>query len=143
MMDVRELQQARRAAADRYWLVGDALARESGVLEVWRTPGNALRGRAFVADKVIIAPDPTTRNRLYMFAHECGHIALNHRGSKPSHRQEFEAERWAHEALRRHGVAVPRKMTARARKYVAWKIRQAIRSGCKRIDPESATFARC
>jgi hypothetical protein len=61
-----------------------------------------------------------TRRQLCVLAHECGHIALGHVANgysyskrKPRHVEEYEACKCAIEALRRHGVAVPRLMIAR------------------------------
>jgi hypothetical protein len=77
-------------------------------------------------DGSVDAPEGRTRKQLYILAHECAHIALKHTGSKlKKHVRELQAEQWAHAALRRHGVPVPKAMTKRARGYVARKIRQA------------------
>ena len=57
-------------------------------------------GRASAEKKRIKVPGPTTRRRLYIYAHECGHVAMNHRGQKHSYIQEYEAEMYAHEVLR-------------------------------------------
>jgi hypothetical protein len=43
--------------------------------------------------------------------------------------------------MRNHGVLVPRKMTGRAREYVARKIDQATKRGAVRIDGGAARFA--
>src|SRR5262249_54253123 len=118
----------------------EALVKEAGVLEVVYNRGT-LSGRAFYKGKRIRVPEPTTRRRLVIFAHECAHIAIGHRPTVPKHRNEYDAERWAQDALRRHGVAVPKKEQERAKKYVAWKIKQAIRRGAKSLDRE--TFAWC
>ena len=44
--------------------------------------------------------------------------------------------------MREHGIAVPRKETKEAKRYVARQIRRAIARGAKRIDPEARRFAR-
>jgi hypothetical protein len=67
---------------------------------------------------------------------------LGHNGTKPRHREEYEAERYAQEAMKRHGISVPRKSLERAKKYVAWKIHQAVRRGAKRIDSEALNWCR-
>jgi len=86
-------------------------------------------------------PKPTTRRRLYILSHECGHVVLKHNGSLPSHRQEYEAEQFAHQQLRLHEVAVPRKATIQAKEYVAYRIDQAIRLGrAKRLDREAVAW---
>ncbi len=111
-------------------VVGLAIMRESGVQGV--THRNRLTGRAYVKQRYIDAPEPTTRRRLYVFAHECGHVALAHNRSTPAYIKEYEAEQYAHAALRRHGIAVPRKETDRAKRYVALKIHRAVRRGQKK-----------
>lgn len=139
-MTAKELQQARAAASERFQAIGLSMLQEAGV-ETWEFHEKGLKGRAWFKRKHVLCPKPTTRRRLYILAHECGHVALNHVTSKPSHRKEFEAEQYAHEALRRHDVAVPRKETERAKAYVARRIDQAIRMGkAKRLDREAVEW---
>jgi hypothetical protein len=134
-----ELQAARQAATERFLLIAAALKAEAGITE--HVIRKSLSGYAWPSGK-ISAPEGRTRKQLYILAHECGHIALKHFSRKqPRHVEEMQAEKWAHDALRRHGVSVPRSMTTRAKQYVARKIRQAIRRGAKRIDPEAARYA--
>lgn len=104
---VAKLQQGRKAMAERCQRVGKTLLDEAGVQEAeYHT---RLGGWAYPDRKSVRIPNPTTRRRVYILAHEAGHVALNHCGVKPKHRQEYEAERYAHDALRRHGIAVPKK----------------------------------
>jgi hypothetical protein len=134
------LQQARAKAVERFLAVADVLKAEAGVTE--HIVRASLTGRALPSGK-IKAPEGRSRKQLYILAHECAHIALRHSEARtPRHVQEMEAEKWAHAALRRHGVAVPRAMTELAKRYVQWKIEQAKRRGAKRIDKEAAAFAR-
>ena len=126
--------------------VAEKLRVEAGVKNAVHDQ-KGLKGYAYVMSGrnpvgVIHVPSPTTRRRLYVFAHECGHVVLGHDGRVPYHRQEFEAERWAHAALRRHGIAVPEKETLRAKQYVARKIHKAVVRGAKRIDRESYRFCK-
>jgi len=44
--------------------------------------------------------------------------------------------------MREHGIAVPRKSLRRAKRYVAYKIRQAERRGAKHIDAKAKKFAK-
>lgn len=104
-------------------------------------PRNSLTGTANLQTGVIKAPKPFTRKALYIFLHELAHIVLRHDGKKPRHVEEYEAERWAHERMRRHGLSVPRQMTKRAKRYVAHKIAQATVRGAKRIDRKARLFA--
>ena len=135
-----ELARAREASAQRFLAIAEALKKEAGVtLHVARL---SLTGRAY-PDGKIEAPKGITRKQLYILAHECAHVALDHfGGGKPRHVEELEAEQWAHAALRRHGIPVPRDMTKRAKGYVAHKIRQATNAGAKRIDPAARKYAK-
>ena len=125
---------------ERCQRAGAAILEEAGVKDVQYH--DRLRGWAYPDRKSVRVPTPTTRRRLYIVAHEAGHVALNHSGNKPQHRKEYEAEKYAHDALRRHGISVPKKSTQVAKWYVARKISQAIRRGAKTIDRESFTWCR-
>jgi hypothetical protein len=114
---------------------------EAGVEQVEYRP-NGLTGRAWPKEKRLRSTEPTTRRRLYIFAHECGHVALEHDDRKPHHRREYEAERYAHAALRRHGVAVPKRSTEEGKRYVARKIHQAVRRGAKSIDKDALHYCK-
>lgn len=137
-----ELSLARKAAARRYYEAGLAMLKEAGV-ENWTFHENGLYGRC--SEKHLSCPKPTTRRRLYILAHECGHAALNHAAigkGQPTHRKEYEAELYAHEALRRYGIAVPRKETQRAKEYVARRIDMAVRRHTTKLDREAVKWTR-
>lgn len=110
----------------------------------------SLSGRCHHSEKRLAAPRPITRNALFIFLHECGHAHLHDDAAgrrmdgkrKPTHVVEYEAEMWAHAAMREHGIPVPKKMTERGKAYVAWKIKQALARGAKTIDADAATYAR-
>src|SRR5690349_9659387 len=75
---------------------------------------SGLTGRAW-EDK-ISAPRPVTRKALYVYLHECGHVHLDHFTRFDFvYIQEYEAERYAHQAMRAAGIPVPREMTRRAK----------------------------
>lgn len=82
---------------------------------------------------MIAAPRPVTRRSLYIYLHEIGHVVLGH-CDRGAHRRlrawqrERQAERFAHERMRAHGIAVPRKETRRAKAYVARKREHGRRS---------------
>ena len=130
------MRDGRKKMATRCQEVAQAIIREAGVVTV-QFHNRGLYGRARIKENAIYAPSPSTRRRLYIVAHECGHVVLKHDGSKPRHREEYEAERYAHVAMRQHGISVPKKSTVPAKKYVAWKIHQAVKRGAKSIDKES------
>ena len=87
-------------AAGRYAASRQTMARQFDVAlcEV-RTK---LTGRAFVKQREIEVPWPTTtRKRLYIVAHEIGHVVLGHAGNRlPAYKREYQAEQFAHELLR-------------------------------------------
>ena len=137
---VEKLKAGKARMAERCREVATKLAEEAGVQKIDESRAGK-RACAMPQIKAIAVPPPTTRRRLYIWAHECAHVALNHVGKKPKHRQEYEAERWAQDALRRHGVPVPKKSTEQGKKYVRWKISQAVRRGAKHIDKEAAKWS--
>lgn len=108
-----------------------------------------LSGRAHNTAEISV-PRPVTRRALHIFLHECAHIVLGHVGTKtspkqskkPRHVEEFEAEQWAFDRMREAGISVPRKSLRRAKGYVAFKIRQALRRGAKTIDHDAQRWAR-
>jgi hypothetical protein len=137
---VEKLKAGKARMADRCREVATKLAEEAGVVTIEENRSD-LTGRASARTGCISVPPPTTRRRLYIFAHECGHVALNHIQKVTRHREEYEAEQWAHDALRRHGIAVPRKCTENAKGYVKWRIDMAVRRGAKQIDKEAAKWS--
>lgn len=134
-----DLSQARREMKRRCITVAPAETPERVRLIY---PRKRLAGRAFPRSGEIHVPRPFTRRALHIFLHECAHVALGHIGKKPRHVEELEAEQWAFRKMRAHGIAVPRKSLQRAKRYVAFKIRQAERRGAKHIDANAKKFAK-
>jgi hypothetical protein len=132
-----DLQAARREAAERYFAIGMSYL-PAGWTHAFR---KSLSGRCYMHKKHISGPKPVTRKSLYIWLHECAHAHL-HAGDKRAkrHVEEMQAEQWAHEVMRSHGVPVPKAMTARAKAYVARKIRQAGPRAA--IDPAARRFAK-
>jgi hypothetical protein len=94
-----DLKQAREAATQRYLAVAAALKVEAGIVHYHIVRG-ALCGGAWPREKRILAPEGRTRRQLYILAHECAHVVMNHSGrAKPKYVKELEAEQWAHAAL--------------------------------------------
>ena len=90
---VEKLKAGKKAMTERCREVATKLAEEAGVVTI-NENRRTLTGRANTKDRRISVPPPTTRRRLYIFAHECGHVLLGHDGRKTRHREEYEAERW-------------------------------------------------
>lgn len=129
----------RQEAAEKYAEIGQRWLTEFGI--TLKGVRSGLTGEAWVKERAIYAPWPsTTRNRLYILAHEIGHVALDHRRQRPTYVQEFEAEQFAHGLMRRDGLAAPRKMTVRAKRYVNSKIGRAFNRFARWIDPDIAEW---
>lgn len=136
------LKDARKHAAARYTALGEQWLKRFDV-RLTKTDHKALTGKAWAASRNIIAPWPTsTRWRLYILAHEIGHVTLRHDlGGMPSYAREFEAELFAHKLMRVQGIEVANEMTVRAKSYVSRKITQSLMSRCKRLDPSIVNWA--
>ncbi|MEI6915753.1 MAG: hypothetical protein WCL39_11520 [Armatimonadota bacterium] len=113
---------------------------ENAVIISWR---KTLTGRALHKGSLLAleSPMPKTRRALYIFLHECAHLSLHCKSSKPKHRREYEAEMFAHQKMAEAGIPVPEKTMDGARRYVAWKIHQAMRRGALAIDEDAYAFA--
>ncbi|MCC6485050.1 MAG: hypothetical protein IT209_09420 [Armatimonadetes bacterium] len=135
-----ELTRARSASGRKCLQCALDNVPKDAVVVTWR---KALTGRALHKDGLLAleAPRPRTRKALYIFLHECAHLHLHCNTSKPRHRKEYEAEMYAHSQMRAAGIPVPESMTEAARRYVAWKIQQALARGAVQIDPDASRFA--
>lgn len=116
------------------------LAQYCGV-RTWRFTRRDEDGRAFLSRKIIETPDPINLDRLFIVAHECGHIALQHGARRAErHRGEFEAEQFAILLLRHFNVPVPHGMVQDGQHYVAWQIEQDLRHGKTELDQDSVEW---
>jgi hypothetical protein len=80
-----------------------------------------LSGLAYIGTGRILSPEGRKIVQLYTLAHECGHIFLHNSGDGyrlPGHVKELEAESYAHQAFREHGMALPRRLSDWGRCYV-------------------------
>lgn len=112
-----------------------------------------LRGFVRTANgkREMMAPWPTsTREGLYVLAHEIGHWQLHtvHLGRGWwTHRDlstlvmEYESERYAHRRLRELGVPVPRYITRLSKMNVAEKVRAELRHSTDAPDGKIARWA--
>ena len=94
-----------------------------------------LYGKAWCKEKRLRIPPPTTRKRMYIIAHELGHLALHTKTSKRQFIKEFEAEQYAHTLMRRFNIKVPRDMTVRAKNYVQYRINLSVKRGLQAPIP--------
>lgn len=102
-----------------------------------------MSGLAWTDTGFIETPESRNIANLYVLAHECGHVFLHMHGIGrvlPPHVMEYEAECYAHQALRHYGMNVPLMHTARARRYVAAMIDQD-RARRLPISPVAERFA--
>lgn len=122
--------------------IAEAMKREAGVREhhVWKPEQGGL---AYVYSGRIHSPEGRNMRQLYTVAHECGHIFL-HGGPQaigmPSHVMEMEAESYAHQAFRAHGMELPKELTEWGRRYVAKWISKDRKQGLA-IDPRAIAYA--
>src|SRR5262245_48732030 len=97
--------------------IADAMKKEAGVTE-HTIHHEDFGGVAYIGTGRIYSPEGRKIVQHYTLAHECGHIFLHNSCpgySLPGHVKEFEAESYAHQAFREHGMIVPRKLSASAR----------------------------
>lgn len=124
--------------------VADAMKAEAGVVnhQVWN---ESKGGLAFLMSGVILSPQGRNIRQLYIVAHECGHIFLHcsdYGRSLPGHVMEFEAESYANQAMKHHGLTVPNEVYVHGCHYVAWWIQQDRERGID-IDPRALAYSRC
>ena len=98
-----------------------------------------LRGRVSHGTKICILPQSVTRKSVYYTAHELYH-ALEPRKSRHANVCEMKAEKFAQKKLREMGVPVPRSSVVRGKRYVAMKVRRAIKRGVKELNEEVLNY---
>ncbi len=90
--------------------------------------GAQRRGASGLCDwdsRTIYVPLVCDDYSLMVYLHEVGHAKLRHKDSKaPSHVIEYEAEMYAHAALRACGFWVSREITRTAKNYVSDEIKK-------------------
>src|SRR5262252_7542103 len=122
--------------------IAEAMKREAGVT-AHTVHKEDFGGVAYIGTGRIYSPEGRKILQLYTLAHECGHIFLHNSGPGymlPSHVKEFEAESYAHQAFREHGMTVPRKLSKWARTYVGSWIEKD-RAANIPIDPRAMAYA--
>src|SRR5262249_45139768 len=122
--------------------IADAMKKEVGVTE-HTVHKEDFGGLAYIGTGRIYSPQGRKIVQLYTLAHECGHIFLHNSGPGyvlPGHIKEFEAETYAHQAFREHGMTVPRRLSSWGRKYVASWIDKD-RAANIPIDPRAMAYA--
>ncbi len=100
-------------------------------------------GLAYIGTGRIFSPAGKNILQLYTVAHECGHIFLQDAPPGiylPAHVKEMEAESYAHQAFREHGMTMPRRLSDWGRAYVGSWIEKDIAAGVA-IDPRVVAYA--
>jgi hypothetical protein len=120
------------------------MKREAGVTE-HTVPENKedLSGLAYIGTGRILSPEGRKIVQLYTLAHECGHIFLHNSGEGyrlPAHVKELEAESYAHQAFREHGMTLPRRLSDSGRWYVGSWVAKDRAAGIA-IDPRAVDYA--
>jgi hypothetical protein len=89
-------------------------------------------GLAYLGTGQIKSPEGRKILQLSTLAHECGHIFLHSCEpgySLPGHVKEMEAESYAHQSFREHGMTMPRHLTQWGRTYVGSWIEKDLAAG--------------
>ena len=118
--------------------IADAMKREAGVTGHEINTEN-LAGLAYIGTGRILSPEGRKIVQLYTLAHECGHIFLHNSGPGywlPGHIKELEAESYAHQAFREHGMTLPRRLSDWGRTYVGSWVEKDRAAGIP-IDPRA------
>ena len=122
--------------------IAEAMKLEAGVTGHEVNTEN-FAGLAFLGTGRIFSPEGSNMMQLYTVAHECGHIFLHDKppGSRlATHVMEMEAESYAHQAFREHGMKLPEHFTAWGRSYVGSWIEKDRAKGIP-IDPRALAYA--
>jgi hypothetical protein len=85
-----------------------------------------------------------SREALFTFLHECGHVHcrhISHDGQIPDWREEYEADQYAIKAMRAEGYAVPRPRHKHGQKIVRGLIAAANKKGDHVDDEEVLRYA--
>jgi hypothetical protein len=137
--EIRAKIAANRA---RRLAIADAMKREAGVT-AHTIQKEEFGGLAYIGTGRIQSPEGRKITQLCIVAHECGHIFLHNSGAGywlAGHIKELEAESYAHQAFRQHGMVVPRRMTQWGRQYVGSWIARDRAAGIP-IDPRAEAYA--
>lgn len=149
--------------AMRYAPVGVHIRWKRLTKQTGRKKNHIYPAHAHLFKQEMLAPRPVTREKAYVFLHECGHFLLKHfpedwavtslhkrlytrKEPLPSHVEEYEAEQFAIQTMRREGIPVPRSMLKDAKGYVRDCIRNDIRKAKRKkmkmkIEPRIEEWA--
>ena len=137
-----QIREKIAANARRRFEIAKAMKVEAGVMAHDLT-GERDGGIAWTDRAHILAPLGENKVQLATLAHECGHVFLHSQGTPgyllPSHVKEMEAESYAHQAFKAHGMLMPVKVTNWGRHYVGrWVVND--RAAGIAIDPRVEAY---
>jgi hypothetical protein len=138
----QEIRAKIAANREKRLSIAEAMKQEAGVTEHTVNTEN-FSGLAYLGTGRILSPEGRNMRQLYIVAHECGHIFLHNSGEGyhlPSHVKEMEAESYAHQAFRQHGMTMPRRLSKWGRTYVGSWIAKDRAAGVT-IDPRAEAYA--
>lgn len=138
----QEIRARIAANREKRLQIAEAMKQEAGVTGHEINTEN-FGGLAYIGTGKIKSPEGQNIRQLYTVAHECGHIFLHNElpGLKlPTHVMEMEAETYAHQAFREHGMTLPRWLSDWGRTYVGSWIEKDRAKGIA-IDPRAVAFA--
>lgn len=101
-------------------------------------------GRAALGTKQVFIPRPTGFVPFFTGLHEIGHIASGHnsRDGKPEYVWEYEAFTWALEFCKNRNIPIPEETVNNERDIIAEKVREEVKHGTRRLDPEIVKFVK-
>ena len=139
-----EIRARIAANREKRLLIAEAMKQEAGVTgHEFNARREDLSGLAFIGTGRIKSPEGENIHQLYTVAHECGHIFLHNEPPGmylPSHVKELEAESYAQQAFREHGMRAPRWLTDGGRRYVGSWVEKDRAKGIA-IDPRAVAYA--
>ncbi len=140
----KEIRARIEANREKRLRIAEAMKQEAGVTgHEFNARREDLSGLAFIGTGRIRSPEGQNIHQLYTVAHECGHIFLHNElpGMRlPPHVMELEAESYAHQAFREHGMRIPRWLSQGGRRYVGSWIEKDRANGIA-IDPRAVAYA--
>ncbi|MDX2257614.1 MAG: hypothetical protein NW205_01730 [Hyphomicrobiaceae bacterium] len=123
--------------------IARAMKAEAGVTGHEVLPDDDFSGLAVLGTNTIHAAQGRNMRQLYTLAHECGHIFLHQSPAArrlATHVMEMEAESYAHQAFREHGMEPPKEASEWGRQYVAHWIARDHAAGIP-IDARAVDYA--
>lgn len=111
---------------DYYHIIRYALKTRNIKVERWVEEDGG--GWAYITDRKVIIPRPTSIVGFARCWHEIGHFDLNHTNKKRRYIEEYEAETFAIDKLKHYGVDT-KSYTRIAKRYVMHQLQNSFKRG--------------